>query len=83
MHFELKPNAQPHHAKAFPIPKAMERLSKEECERFEAAGIWKHTRDSVWAAPTFTVAKKTQDLRMVTDFRELNKWIVRKPCPLP
>ena len=31
VHFELKPNVTPYHARPFPIPKAYERLTKEEC----------------------------------------------------
>ena len=83
VHFELKKNARPYHARPFPIPKAYETLTKEECRRFAKDGIWHHTIDSVWAAPSFIVPKKTGDVRVVTDFRELNKWIVRKPYPLP
>ena len=83
VHFELKPKAVPFHAKPFPIPKAYENLTKEECKRFERDTIWHHTLNSVWAAPSFIVPKKTGDVRVVTDFRELNKWIVRKPYPIP
>ena len=57
VHFELKPNATPFHAKPFPIPKAYENLTKEECGWFEKDTIWHHTLDSVWAAPSFIVLK--------------------------
>ena len=83
VHFELKPNATPFHAKPFPISKAYEHLTKEECKRFEKGTIWHHSLNSVWAAPSFIVPKKTGDIHVVTDFHELNKWIVRKPYPLP
>ena len=83
VHFELKPGSKPYHAKPFPIPKAYENLTKEECKRFSKDTIWHHTLDSTWAAPSFIVPKKTGDVRVVTDFRELNKCIVRKPYPIP
>ena len=83
VHFELKPGSVPYHAKPFPVPKAYEHLTKEECRRFADDKIWHHTLDSVWAAPSFIVPKKTGDVRVVTDFRELNKSIIRKPYPLP
>jgi hypothetical protein len=38
---------------------------------------------SEWAAPTFTQAKKTGDVRILTDFRRLNAQKKRKPFPLP
>ena len=31
----------------------------------------------------FCVSKKTGDIRIVTDFRELNKWVEVDPFPLP
>jgi hypothetical protein len=36
-----------------------------------------------WAAPTFIQAKKTGDVRILTDFIRLTAQIKRKPCPLP
>ena len=39
--------------------------------------------DSPWAAPSFGVPKKTGDIRIVTDFRQLNKWVEIDPFPLP
>ena len=72
----------PFHAYAFPIPKAYEHLTKEECRRFKKVGIWTHMQATVWAAPTFIVPKKMNDVRIVTDFCKLNKWIIRKPYPL-
>ena len=56
--------------------------TKEECKRFEKDTIWHHLLNITWAAPLFIVPKKTGDVHVVTDFRELNKWIVRKPYPL-
>ena len=45
--------------------------------------MWYRNSDTEWAAPTFIQPKKTGDVRILTDLRELNKWIVRKPYPLP
>jgi hypothetical protein len=36
-----------------------------------------------WAEPAFIEAKKTGDVRILTDFRRLNAEIRRKPFPLP
>jgi len=83
VHFELKPGAKPYHAKPFPIPQAYQNMTRKECKQFEDIGVWEHNLNSEWAAPTFIVPKKTGDVRIVTDFRELNKWIIRKPYPLP
>ena len=35
------------------------------------------------ASPSFGISKKTGDIQIVTDFRELNKWVEVDPFPLP
>ena len=39
--------------------------------------------DSPWASPTLGIPKKTDDIRIITNFRELNKWVEVDPFPLP
>jgi hypothetical protein len=80
---ELKDGAKPYHAKPFGIPQAYLSTTKKEIERFEQLGIWKRVNDSAWSAPTFIQPKKTGDIRVLTDFRKLKEWIVRRPHPLP
>jgi hypothetical protein len=36
-----------------------------------------------WASPTFIIPKKNMTVRTISDFRELNKWIVRRPYLIP
>jgi hypothetical protein len=38
---------------------------------------------SKWALPSFIIPKKDYTVRTISNFRELNKWIVRKPYPIP
>ena len=83
VHIELKEGAKPYATRPFPVPKAYEQLTKDECRRFEEAGIWEHTLDTEWASPSFIVPKKTNDVRIVTDLRKLNELVKRKPYPLP
>jgi hypothetical protein len=83
VHLELKPGARPYHASYFPIPKVYETTTKKESQRFEEIGVWTRSNESEWAAPSFIQPKKTGDVRVLTDFRELNKWLVRRPYPLP
>jgi hypothetical protein len=35
-----------------------------------------------WATPTFIIPKKDGSVRFISDFRELGKWIWRKPYPI-
>jgi hypothetical protein len=39
--------------------------------------------DSPWTAGTFIQPKKTGDMRVLTDFRKLNEWILCRPHLLP
>ena len=80
---ELKPGAQPYHARAYPVPKAHEEVTKREIDRLTKIGVLEPNSNSEWAAPTFIIPKKTGDVRVVTDFRKLNEAIRRKPFPLP
>jgi hypothetical protein len=52
-------------------------------KRLTDKDVFNRSSDSEWAAPTFIQAKKTGDVRILTDFRRLNAQIKRKPFPLP
>ncbi len=80
---ELKADAKPYHARAYPIPKIHEQTLKQEVERLCKAGVLKKVNRSEWAAPTFIIPKKDGTVRFISDFRELNKRIKRKPYPIP
>ena len=43
----------------------------------------KYNDNSPWAAPTFGVPKKNDEVRIVSDFRKLNEAIKRNPWPMP
>lgn len=80
---ELKPDAEPYHARAFPIPRVHLETLKTEVERLCKLGVLKRVNRSEWAAPTFIIPKKDGSVRFISDFRELNKRIRRKPFPIP
>ena len=80
---ELKEGANPYHGKPFPVPHAYLETTKKEIERFERLGIWERVREAPWTAPTFIQPKKTGDVRVLTDFRKLNEYLIRRPHPLP
>jgi len=80
---DLKPDAKPHHAKAFQIPQSLEATTKKEIARLQQIGVLRTNPHAKWAAPTFVVPKKTGDVRIVTDFRILNSRTQRKQFPMP
>jgi len=83
VHLELEENAKPFHAKAFPIPQVHEATIRREVERLCKEEVIEKDSDSQWAAPTFIIPKKGGTVRFVTDFRQLNKALKRKPFPIP
>ena len=83
IHLDVKPGSLPHHHRAFPIPKSLEKLTKKEIDRLTKIGVLEKNTDSEWAAPTFVQPKKMGDVRILTDFRKLNAKLIRKPFPLP
>ena len=63
-------------------PKKHVETFKKEIQRLCNLGVlWQ--ADSEWASPTFIIPKKDNTVRVVSDFREINKRIVRKPFPIP
>ena len=54
---------------------------KKEIQRLCNLGVLKWHADSEWALPTFIVPKK-DTVRILWNFWELNKWVVRKMFPI-
>ena len=80
---ELKPDATPYRACPFPIPRVHEATLKLELECLCKIGVLKKVNHSQWAVPTFIVPKKDGSVRFISDLREINKRILRKPYPIP
>eukprot|EP00804_Cyclotella_cryptica_P011519 CCRYP_019883-RA/>CCRYP_019883-RA protein AED:0.08 eAED:0.25 QI:0/-1/0/1/-1/1/1/0/404 len=80
---QLKEGAQPYHGRPFPIPKKHVEITKREVQMLCDLGVLKWQDDSEWESPTFIIPKKDNTVRVVSDFREVNKRVVRKPFPIP
>jgi hypothetical protein len=80
---DLIPDATPFYGKLFLIPHAYQQITKDEISHLESIGILRKVSSSEWAAPTFVIPKKNQTVRVITDFRGLNKNLKRKPHPMP
>ena len=81
--FELKEGAKPYHGRAYPVPHSVKETLMKELKRLCNLGVLQWQPASEWASPSFIVPKKDQTVRFLSDFREVNKRIVRKPFPLP
>jgi hypothetical protein len=82
--FELKEGMKPFYGRPYPIPHKHKAVLKKEIKRLSKnIGVLVWQLSSRWALPTFIIPKKDSTVRTISDFRELNKCIVRKPYPIP
>ena len=81
--FKLKPDAKPYHGRPFPIPCVHLEVLKCEVDRLVKLGVLKKQPESEWGSPAFVIPKKDGTVRFLSDFREVNKRIIRTPYPLP
>ena len=58
-------------------------LMKEINRPVEIGVIMKRQSSSEQASPTFIIPKKDMTVQTITNFRELNKRIIRRPFPIP
>ncbi len=81
--FELKEGAKPYHGRPFPIPKSCKETTMKELNRLCELGVLEFQPTSEWASPSFIIPKKDNTVCFISDFREVNKWLVQKPFPIP
>ena len=80
----MKGGATPFHAKrVFLVPQVYLSTLRKEVRRLTELGVLVRQPDSEWASNTFIIPKKNKEVRFVSDFREVNKLLVRKPYPIP
>eukprot|EP00804_Cyclotella_cryptica_P008077 CCRYP_004574-RA/>CCRYP_004574-RA protein AED:0.36 eAED:0.59 QI:0/0/0/1/0/0/2/0/231 len=83
MSLELKVGTKPYHGRAYPISKSRKETTIKELNRLCRLGVLEFQPKSEWVSPSFITTKKHGTGRFLTDFREVNKRLVRKPFPLP
>ena len=80
---KLKPDAEPYHRKPFPVPRIHELTFKQELDQLKYLKVKKNVNRFQWGTPTFHIPKKDSPVRSISDFRDLNKRILRQPYPIP
>jgi hypothetical protein len=67
----------------YPIPHKHKAVLMKEIKRLCKIGVLEWQPSSQLASPTFIIPKQDSTVHSISDFRELNKHIVRKPYPIP
>ena len=78
-----KPDAEPYHGKPFPVPRIHELMFKQEPDLLQALNAINKVNRLQWGAPNFLIPKKGSTVSFISEFRELNKRILRQPYPIP
>ncbi len=66
--FQLNGGASPYHVWAFPVPKIHKDILIKEVERLCKLGVLEWQHYSEWALPSFTVPKKNNTVRFLSNF---------------
>jgi hypothetical protein len=73
---------KPYHGRSYPIPHKDKAVLMKEMKWLCAIGVLEWQPTSKWALPTFLIPQKDSTVFTISDFREINKYIVRKPYPI-
>lgn len=82
--FEMTHSRHPYHAKLYRISVLQINLIRKAINAMVENGtLSKYNGSSTWAAPTFDVPKRNDEVQIVIDFHKLNKAIKRNHWPMP
>jgi hypothetical protein len=76
VHIEIKSNTKPFHGHIFSVPKAYKSMIHDEVECLCHLNILRQCNEREWAAPSFGTPKKNGQIQFISDFHQLNKWII-------
>jgi len=83
VHLDIRPGTRPFCAKAYRIPHHITGIAKKEVEELCRIGVLQKDIYSEWGAPCLFRPKKNGGVRFLTDLRQLNKSLIRRPVHLP
>ena len=80
---EVDPTKPPKAVRPYTVPTTQLNLFKNELMKLLKIGVLERGTRSKWISGSFIIPKKNNEARWITDFRALNKAIIRKKYPLP
>jgi hypothetical protein len=81
--FELMEGAKPYHGRPFPVPKMQKATTIKEFNRLCELGVLEFQSVSEWASPSCIIPKTGKTVRLISDFLEVNKRLIRRPSLYP
>jgi hypothetical protein len=71
----MDPNCKPIYVHAYTVPRSVEQYLQQSKEivRLVDIGVLEEDYSSEWSYPSFAIPKKKRTIRVVTDFRKLNR----------
>lgn len=79
----LSSDYKPVHAKPYPILRSQDNAAIAEVQCLIQLGVLDHIYDSEITSPAFFVTKPNGSLRLLIDYRVLNRWLRRSPYFVP
>ena len=71
-------------SRPYSVPGVHEAMFRKELERLVRLGVLEEANDSKQGAPSFAQPKvKTNSVRLLSDFWDLNSQLKREPYPMP
>ena len=84
IYLELKDDDKPVCSRPYPVPMVHKVIFRKESERIVSLGVFEEGNDSKWGAPLFAQPKsKTNRVRFLSDFWNLNRKLKSKPYLMP
>ena len=80
---ELKEGAKPYHDRPYQASKTRKETTIKEINTLCELGVMEFLSASEWASPSFIILKSDQIVWTISDFRAVNKLLIRKPFPIP
>jgi len=68
-----KNGAKPYHGRPYPAQNTRKQTTIKELNRLCEVGVTEFQPASEWTSPSFIIPKNNQAVRMISDFREVNK----------
>ena len=74
---------KPYHSRPYPVPIVHKETQTKELNRLCELGVLRFQPASEWVSPSFIIPKKNKTVQMISDFREVNKRLVRVLFSIP